>query len=134
MNGTLVLENIFMRRIKFSIGSVTLEAELKDTPTADAICNALPIESQAHTWGDEVYFSTSIETALEPDAKDVVELGELAFWVQGSSIAMGFGPTPASHGNEIRLVTATNIWGRALGDIKILKAVNEGDRVQMAQI
>jgi len=123
-----------MRRIKFTIGAVMLEAELKDTPTADAIWNTLPIESQAHTWGDEVYFSTSIETELEPDARDIVELGELAFWVQGSSIALGFGPTPASHGNEIRLVTATNIWGQAIGDITILKTVKEGDPVQVVQV
>ena len=118
-----------MRQIKFIIGSVTLAAELRDTPTADAIWNALPIESQAHTWGDEVYFSTSVDAELESDAKDVVESGELAFWVQGSSIALGFGPTPASHGEEIRLVTATNIWGQALADVTILKAVQEGDRV-----
>lgn len=123
-----------MRQIKFIIGSVTLAAELKDTPTADAIWNALPIESQAHTWGDEVYFSTSVDAELESDAKDVVEPGELAFWVQGNSIALGFGPTPASHGEEIRLVTATNIWGQALADVTILKAVQEGDRVRVESV
>lgn len=123
-----------MRQIKFIIGSVTLAAELKDTPTADAIWNALPIESQAHTWGDEVYFSTSVDAELESDAKDVVEPGELAFWVQGNSIALGFGPTPASHGEEIRLVTATNIWGQALADVTTLKAVQEGDRVRVESV
>ena len=123
-----------MRQIRFTIGSVTLEAELKQTPTADAIWNALPIDTSAHTWGDEVYFSTLVDTQLEPDAKDVVELGELAFWVQGNSIALGFGPTPASRGDEIRLVTATNIWGQALGDITTLKAVQEGNSVRVEAI
>ena len=47
------------RKLKMTIGSVKLEAELFDTPTADAICAKLPFTSTASTWGDEVYFSTA---------------------------------------------------------------------------
>lgn len=62
----------------------------------------------------------------ESNAKDVVEAGELAFWVEGDSIAIGFGLTPISRGKEIRLAAKTNIWGRALDDVKQLKSVKEG--------
>src|SRR5271157_4343961 len=112
------------RKLKMSIGSVKLEAELFDTPTADAIYAKLPFTSSASTWGDEVYFSTPVRVGKEPDAKDVIELGELAFWVEGHSIAIGFGPTPISRGNEIRLVTRTNVWGKAIGPITQLRKVN----------
>ena len=35
-----------MRKIEFVFGSVTLEAELLPTPTADAIWKRLPIDAQ----------------------------------------------------------------------------------------
>ena len=97
------------RKLEMTIGVVTLEAELFDTPTADAIYAKLPFTSTASTWGDEVYFSTPVHVSKEADAKSVVEAGELAFWVEGDSIAIGFGPTPISRGKEIRLAARTNM-------------------------
>ncbi len=120
-----------MRQIRMIIGPVALEAELLGTPTAEAIWNALPFASRANTWGEEVYFSTPVKADLEPDARDVVSAGELAFWVEGDSIAIGFGRTPASRGDEIRLAARTNIWGRTLGDVKQLKSVKSGAPIKV---
>lgn len=120
-----------MRRLHMTIGSVTLDAELFDTPTAAAIWDALPFTSKAQTWGEEVYFSTSVSVKREADARDVVQVGELAFWIEGDSIAIGFGRTPISRENEIRLAARTNIWGRALGDVKQLKSVKAGAAVKL---
>ena len=45
-----------MAKIIISVGNVSLEAEMLDTPTAKKILEALPFESSANVWGDEIYF------------------------------------------------------------------------------
>ena len=123
-----------MRRLRMTIGSVEITAEVFDTPTADAIYDSLPFTSTARTWGEEVYFPTPVAVSREADAKDVVEAGELAFWVEGDSIAIGFGPTPISAGDEIRLAAPTNIWGRAVDDVRALNAVKDGDSIRVERL
>jgi hypothetical protein len=118
-------------RIVISWDKHQLEAELLDTPTARALLKELPIESRANTWGDEVYFEIPIKADLEPDAREVVDPGTVCFWVQGSSLALPFGPTPVSKGSECRLVTRVNVLGRIVGDAKALKSVNSGTRIRV---
>jgi hypothetical protein len=118
-------------QIQIHAADITLTARLRDTPTARAIVAVLPIESQAQTWGEEVYFSVPVTAELESDARDVVSAGELAFWVEGSCIAIGFGPTPISVGNEIRLAARTNIWADSNDDVRQLASVQAGDVIRV---
>lgn len=120
-----------MKRLILRIGPISLIAELLDTPTAKEILKHVPFTSIVNTWGDEVYFDTPINASKEFDAKDIIEAGELAFWVEGSCIAIGFGPTPVSQGNEIRLAAQTNIWGQSLTDVKLLSKAKDGDLVSV---
>ena len=118
-------------KIQIISGEVTISAILRNTPTAQVIYSALPISSRVQTWGEEVYFSAPVSTALEEDAKDVIKPGELAFWVEGNCIAIGYGKTPISEGNEIRLAARTNIWADALDDVKQLASVLAGDEIRV---
>ena len=123
-----------MARIRFDFGTLTLDAELLDTPTAKAVAAQLPITSSVLTWGAEVYFDAPVEVAREKDARAVVTPGEIAYWPEGPAIAIGFGRTPISTGDETRLASPCNIFARATGDVKALAAVKAGTRVKVTKV
>jgi len=123
-----------MARIRFDFGSFTLDAELLDTPTARAIAAALPLRAQALTWGEEVYFDVPVKVAREKDARTVVTPGEIAYWPDGPAIAIGFGRTPISKGDETRLASPCNVFAKALADVKALAAVRAGTKVRVTKV
>jgi uncharacterized protein len=123
-----------MLRIRFDFGSLTLDAELLDTPTAQAVAKALPLAASAMTWGEEVYFEIPVKVARDEDARAVVTPGEIAYWPEGHCIALGFGRTPISQGDETRLASPCNIFAKALGDVKALAKVKAGARVEVTAI
>jgi uncharacterized protein len=123
-----------MPHIRFEFATVTMEAELLETPTANAILAALPITSSALTWGEEVYFDVPVEVAREEAARAIVTPGEIAYWPDGPAIAIGFGRTPISRGDETRLASPCNVFARALDDVKTLAAVKAGTKVKVSVV
>ena len=121
-------------RIRFDFGALALEADLLDTPTAKAIAAALPLASAAMTWGEEVYFDVPLEVAREADARAVITPGEIAFWPQGPAIAIGFGRTPISKGNETRLASPCNVFAKALSSVKVLGKIKTGTQVTVTLV
>lgn len=122
-----------MREVLIRVGAVAIRARLLNTPTADRIWAALPIYSRAQTWGAEVYFGTEVSADREASAREVIQLGEVAFWPDGDAIAIGYGPTPVSREEEIRLASPCNVWAKAMDDVRALSRVRDGERVAVIE-
>ena len=120
-----------MAKINLSVGKVSLDAEMLDTPTASKILEALPFEGSANVWGDEIYFDIPLSLAQESDARAEVEVGDLAYWPAGPAFCIFFGPTPVSTGGRPQAYSPVNVFGRVLGDAKQFKGVPSGATVKV---
>jgi hypothetical protein len=119
-------------KVRLRAGATTIEIELDATPTAAALLKALPLESVAQTWGEEVYFEAPVRTTLESGARQTVDPGTVCYWVEGSSMALPYGRTPVSgKDGKPKLVTPCNVLGRIVGDPRRLAQVKSGDRIRV---
>ena len=123
-----------MDKIKISVENLYAEAELFDTPTAHEIFRALPFDSAANVWGDEIYFDIPLSLEQEPDARAEVEVGDLAYWPAGPAFCIFFGPTPVSTGDKPRAYSPVNVFGRILGDAKQFQGVSNGATVTVSKV
>jgi len=106
-----------------------MEATLMDSPSSQAIWDALPMAGFATRWGDEAYFSIPVDVPLESTSREVLAAGDLGYWPTGNAFCIFFGPTPLSQGNEIRAASAVNVIGKMNGDLAPLQALRNGTRI-----
>jgi len=117
------------KAIRITAGQTQFEAELNDSPTAQAVYDALAIKAKGSRWGGEIYFSIPVEAELEADSRDVLDAGELGYWPTGNAFCIFFGPTPASQADEIRAASDVNIIGKVQGDLSQLWNVPNGANI-----
>jgi len=126
---SIPIKFIYFEGMKLLVNSKTIDLSLLDTKTAHIIRKSKEFSSLISTWGDEIYFKTPIKgIKLEENARDTMDFGEIAYWVEGNSIAIGFGITPASINDEIRLVSKVNIWAKfntKENDINFFKSIKD---------
>ena len=115
--------------------TLIIELILLETKTADIINKSKDFSSSISTWGDEIYFRTPINgIKLEENARDTIDFNEIAYWVEGNSIAIGFGITPASINDEISLVSKVNIWAefdKKIYNIDFFRSINDGNIIKL---
>ena len=120
-----------MPRISITAGEVTLSADLNDSETAARIAAALPIEATVNRWGDEIYFEIPVSAAAQADARQDVEVGDVAYWPPGKALCLFFGPTPVSQDLQPRAASPVNVVGKLLGNPSPLRGVRDGDPVMV---
>jgi hypothetical protein len=111
--------------IHFTAGEIELDGALDDSATAAALAARLPLTVRMSRWGDEYY--GAIEPGLglpeSADAREEMQVGELAYWPVGDALCVFFGPTPASTGDEPRAASPVNPLGRLAGNVGALGAL-----------
>lgn len=117
-------------QIRFAGGGVELVIRLNETDTAKKIWEALPIEAQAQTWGEEIYFTIPVQAEQEKP-QELVAVGDVAYWPPGRALCLFFGPTPVSGPGEIRPYSPVTVVGKVEGEAKALKGVKDGDKIRL---
>ena len=123
-----------MHTILIQVEDISIKAELNKSNTSNLIWEKLPLNAKVNLWGDEIYFDTGVNAALEPDATDLVTNGDLAYWPPGAAFCIFYGPTPASLGEEIRAASAVNIIGTVKGDESIFRKVKNGSMISVSRV
>ena len=112
-----------MNKTYIKIDDLEFEIFLRDTFTAKEIYKNMPIRGIPSKWGKEYYFYTQLKIPQEDTAKQVIEFGEIAYWPNGDAIAIGYGKTPVSIANEIKLADKCNVWADTKFDLNILDSL-----------
>jgi hypothetical protein len=131
----LVLKKIGMAsemQVRISIeGLSSFEADIddSDSKTIRKLQEALPIDGKVMRWGDEIYFFVGFKASLERGARSAMKVGEIAYWPNGPALAIFFGPTPASEGEEPAAASDCNVIGRTDASPEILRRAREGAKI-----
>lgn len=107
--------------IKITAGKITVNAELSDTALAKEVASKLPIETAPNEWGDEFYFGIPVKSGLDETATKKVKVGDIGFWPPGNALAIFFGPTPMSSGDDPVPASAVCLLGKITDDATQLR-------------
>jgi len=116
------------RQIKITVGELEVEAWLNETETATRLLEILPLTSTVNLWGDEIYFSIPLKAGLE-NAREVVSVGDIAYWPPGKAMCIFLGMTPVSTEKEVRAASPVNVIGRIEEVNKLLGKVKQGEKI-----
>ncbi|MEK0328025.1 MAG: cyclophilin-like fold protein [Nitrosopumilus sp.] len=110
-----------------------IDLELDDTmcpKTVKSFLQNLPFTLGVNLWGEEIYTNESPINVDEENAKDLVELYDVAYWPTGKAICLFYGPTPIGNKNEIKPYSPVNVIGKILKpDKHILSELKNGTNV-----
>jgi len=120
------------KKIEIVFQDNKIEAILNDSVTARKLLKILPIKSEVNLWGNEVYFEIPIEAELE-NGKELMEIGNIAFWPSGNVFCIFFGPTPVGDGSQPRAISPVTVIGKVTSEngIDKLKQLKSSDLMEV---
>ena len=114
--------------IQISDISISLELDDNDSPnTVREFLEKLPFTVGVNLWGDEIYTDESPISQKEENAKDLLELNDVAYWPTGKAICLFYGSTPIGKKGEIKPYSPVNVIGKIINpDKSILSKIEDG--------
>ena len=111
------------QRISITIQNQQFAAQLNDSPGAKQVLAALPLTLRMSRWGEEYYGDCGLAISPDASAREILEVGEIAYWPPGSALCFFFGPTPASTDERPRAASAVVPLGGFSGSVEALKSL-----------
>ncbi len=120
----------------FKVADLVLVGEFNDSATAQALLGRLPLSVRMSRWGEEYYggIGDDLGVGEAPDAREEMQVGELAYWPVGNALCIFFGPTPASSGSEPRAASNVNPVGMLTGKLEGLKKLGGSIEATLAKL
>ena len=119
-----------MNRIVMRTRYETIEIDLDDSDTANAVYLALPVTTEVNTWGGEVYFEIPVSMPLH-DGKKVMEVGEVAYWPEGKAFCIFFGRTPFSQGDAPEAYSAVTPIGKVVSNLTAVEEMMDRTEITL---
>ena len=109
------------RKLLLISQGLEVAAELNSSPVADLLWDMLPMNISMNRWGDEYYGSCGINAGMDDTGRDLMNVGEIAYWPPGDALCIFLGPTPASTNDQPRAASPVVPVGKITGDPKLFK-------------
>jgi hypothetical protein len=89
----------------------------------------LPLEVKMSRWGDEYYGSVDLDIPEDATARELMDVGEIAYWPPGRALCIFFGRTPVSTDERPRAASAVLPVGRVTEGLAGLKSLGRSVRM-----
>jgi len=122
------------QKIVIEVSGRTLEAELSDSKAGQIISSSLPLTAQMSRWGDEYYGSVGVDIPEDGTAREIMEVGEIAYWPPGRALCIFFGLTPASMDDRPRAASPVLPIGRVIAGMENLSPLGESVKMKFTSV
>lgn len=119
------------QKIKITIGGIQVVAQLKPNRTAQSVVAVLPVDAPVNQWGEEFYCQLPGVKDYREIATTHVKVGDVAFWGMGEMLAVFFGRTPMSLGEDPVPADRVNVIGKLLNDPTVLREATGATRMKV---
>jgi len=128
-----MLVAIMSASITIQIRGQSFTAELNDSPAAARLLRALPLRVRLSRWGDEYYGDCGLSVS-GVGGRELMEVGEIAYWAPGNALCFFFGRTPASTDERPRAASPVLPLGRFTCSVEALKGFGASIEAQISAV